>query len=229
MLAEAAHAILSLWGTPPAHWRDVPGAVGLWARGRRQARAWAPHVARTRAGILGQMPPARGTVMVLGSGPLFDVPLAELCAAFGRVVLVDRAHPHSARRHVPPNTTFLWRDLMAGLDGLPSADWVISVNLLSQLAHGAPDGEERAAIDRHLDALAGLASRVTLVSDFAYRIEDVNGRVVETVDLLYGRRLPPPAAEWEWEVAPFGEEGLKTRRVHAVGVWPDWTATAAGR
>jgi hypothetical protein len=229
MLAEALHTLLSLPGTPAGYRRYVPGAVGLWARGRRQAKVWAPHLERTRAAILKAMPEGRRMVVVLGSGPLFDVPLSELCAAFRHVLLVDLVHLWSARRHAPANAAFLSLDLSAGLNGMPPADWVISVNLLSQLAHGAPDGEERAVVDRHLGDLARLDAKVTLVTDTSYRVLDRPGHIVETVDLLYGRTLPPPAARWEWEVAPFGEEHADRRRIHEVGVWPDWTAVAQGR
>lgn len=227
MIAEAVHLLLSLPGAPPAHWRYLSEAVGLWARGKRQeARAWAPHVARTRAAILDAMPKARGRVVVLGSGPLFDVPLGELAAAFDEIVLVDRVHLLSARRQRRPNVQLLWRDLSDGLEAVPPADWTISLNLLSQMALGAADGDEPRVIETHLRDLAARAGRTTLITDTGYRVLDRSGIVVETFDLMFGVALPPPVSSWDWEVAPFGEQPVDLRAIHTVGLWPDWTAAS---
>lgn len=220
MLVEFAHTLASLPGTPRGYWRDVPKAVGLWSRGRRQARSWAPHLERTRAEIIAGMPAGGGTAMVLGSGPLFDVPAKEISERY-RMVLVDRAHLYSARRQAP-GAAFLWRDLTDGLAGLPAVDWVVSVNILSQLAHGAPEWRESAVIGTHLKALSGLPCPVTLITDISYERRDRRGRVVESFDLLYGRTLPEPDATWTWEVAPFGEEEADVRRVHTVAAFRNW-------
>ncbi|HHY48930.1 MAG TPA: hypothetical protein GYA10_04200, partial [Alphaproteobacteria bacterium] len=94
MLAEALVCLWSLPGTPAGFRRYLPEAVGLWARGRRQAAAWAPHLARTRETIertIETIAPRR-MVAVLGSGPLFDVPLEALARSFAKVRLIDRAH-----------------------------------------------------------------------------------------------------------------------------------------
>src|SRR5690349_4903760 len=104
MLIEAAVYLLSFPATPAAFRRHIGEAVGLWARGRRQRAAWHDHLARTRAAIEGPM--ARltkgGTAVVLGSGPLFDVPLDALARHFKSVVLVDRAHLAGTRRLARP-------------------------------------------------------------------------------------------------------------------------------
>ena len=78
----------------PRYLRDmgyVRGLKRLDARGRRCEAAWAPHVVRSRSLILeaadrcGQS----GKALVLGSGPLFDVPVKELSERFREVVLVE--------------------------------------------------------------------------------------------------------------------------------------------
>lgn len=236
MLLEFAHYLASIPGTPPAFRPHLRGAIGLWARGRRQSAAWAPHVQTTRRLIAATIPalPSHRTVVVLGSGPLFDVPLETLAGAFQSVILVDQAHPASARwrAHSRPNVHFLWRDLsvaspLAFLKAIPDLDWVISVNLVSQLALGAPAGGERAVIDAHLDALAALPCQATLATDLDYQCITHTGEVTEDVDLLHGRAMPSGTAQWHWDVAPFGEEDLETRRTHRVTFYPDWTA--AGR
>jgi hypothetical protein len=104
---------------------------------------------------------------------------------------------------------------------------VISVNLLSQLARAAPEGDERPTIDRHLDGLATLPARITLVTDTRYRVLDRAGTVLEDTDLTHGRVLPKTDDTWLWEVAPLGEESPGTRRVHLVAAYPDWHAAAA--
>ena len=105
---------------------------------------------------------------------------------------------------------------------------MISVNLLSQIAHAAREGDEGAAVDRHLIGLDALPVPVTLVTDTSYRLLDRASAPIETFDLLYGRPLPATPHTWQWEVAPFGEEPTDTRRIHDVTAFPDWQAARAG-
>ena len=155
MLAELFVHAASYRQTPPAFRPCLGEAVEHWGRGERQARAWAPHLANSRGLIdtsiddLAQ----RRTVVVLGSGPLFDVPLESLARTFRCVVLVDRAHLSTiAPRIAPyPNVRREWRDLsadrvaepLAFLAEIPDLDWVISVCLVSQLARAAPERRRR--------------------------------------------------------------------------------------
>mgnify|MGYP000919478531 CR=1 FL=1 len=133
-------------------------SVAIAFRHRRCARAWTPHLERCQALVLASARacPGRDRAVVLGSGPLLDVPLAELSGLFGRVVLADAVHPRPARRAAAalPNVellefdaTGLHRDLAglcrAGRGPLPSPgppalpgprpDFLVSLNLLSQL------------------------------------------------------------------------------------------------
>lgn len=238
MLAESLVYALSFPATPKSFRPRLAEAVGLWARGQRQFEAWAPHVARTRGLIdtaIDQMAPRR-TVAVLGSGPLFDVPLETLARTFDVVLLIDQAHLATTSRRVQryANVRRQWHDLSAATNpdhlkfvgSISDLDWVISVNLLSQLGRGAPEGEERAVIDAHLAALAALPCRATLVTDFCYRLYDRRESVRERFDLLHGRTMPPFDQHWTWEVAPFGEESAETRRLHSVAAWLDWRKSA---
>lgn len=238
MLAESYVWLMSLAATPPGFRRHLAEAVGLWGRGRRQAKAWVPHISQARGIIdtaIDDMA-RRGSVAVLGSGPLFDVPLESLARTFREVHLVDRAHLWTIRGRIEryPNVRLHWRDLSAAtqpdplalVSEIPDLDWVISANLLSQLAHAAPPGTERSVIDAHLEALASLPCRATLITDLNYRLVDNAGEVTEEGDLMYGRDLPEPDASWKWEVAPFGEEAADTRRVHRVAAWLDWRHAA---
>jgi len=233
MLAELFVYAASYRPTPPVFRPHLGEAVGLWARGQRQTRAWAPHLANSRGLIdtsiddLG----ARRTVVVLGSGPLFDLPVESLARTFKRVILVDRIHLSTIAQRVGryANVERQWRDLstrtnpaaLAFLDTIEDLDWVISLSLVSQLARAAP-GAERLVVDGHLDRLAGLRCPATLITDLDYRVFNRHGVMLDTADLLHGRPVPRSGLRWKWEVAPFGEEGRHTRRVHSMAAWPDW-------
>ena len=233
MLAESLVYARSYWRTPPAFRRHLAGSIGLWARGMRQYRAWTPHLNKTLAVLDTTIDDiaSRRTVAVLGSGPLFDVPIESLARTFERVLLIDLAHLATADKRIRRyrNIERVWRDLappgdrrpLAFLEDIPRLDWVISVNLLSQIGQVAPEGQERAAIDAHVDGLARLQMPVTLVSDVDYRVFDRAGTLLEDVDLLHGRILPRPEGRWLWEVAPFGEEAPDARRIHTVVAFPD--------
>ena len=236
MIAESLVYARSFRRTPKAFRRHLVDAVGLWARGERQLRAWTPHLNRTLAVIDTTLDDiaSRRTVAVLGAGPLFDVPLEALARNFERVLLIDLAHLSTTDARVEryPNVERIWRDLapegekqpLTFLADIPNLDWVISVNLLSQIGRAAPEGQERAAIDAHLDGLTALPMPVSLVTDIDYRVLDRAGTLLEEFDMLHGRVLPRPENRWPWDVAPFGEEAPDTRRVHSVVAFPDWHA-----
>jgi hypothetical protein len=239
MLAEAIVYLRSLGRTPPGFRRYLPEAIGLWGRGVRQSSTWTPHIGETRGlldTLIDEIKPRR-TVAVLGSGPLFDVPLESLARTFETVLLVDRAHLATidARTRRYSNVELEWRDLSSAttpaplsfLAGLAGLDWVISVNLVSQLARAAPEGEERRVVEDHLSALAALPCPATLITDVEYRIVDRAGLLREHADMLYAREMPRPDLSWKWEVAPFGEESQETRRVHQVCAWLDWRMAGA--
>lgn len=240
-LAQNLIYLRSYRRTPAAFRPYLIDAIGLWARGQRQFRAWTPHLNKTLAVLDTTIDDiaSRRTVAVLGSGPLFDVPVESLARTFDRVLLIDLAHlstiDHRVGRY--PNVQRVWRDLapvgephpLAFLRDVPGLDWVISVNLLSQIARAAPDGAERAAIDAHLDGLVALDVPVTLITDVDYRVFDSAGALLEDVDLMHGRLLPLPDSRWLWEVAPFGEEARDNRRIHTVHAYADWQAAQRRR
>lgn len=234
MLAELLVYAASYRATPAAFRPHLGEAIGLWARGQRQTRAWAPHLANSRGLIDTTIDDleTRRTVVVLGSGSLFDVPVESLARTFRRVILVDRIHLSTIRQRVDryDNVSCAWRDLspehdphpLGFLDKIDELDWVISMSLVSQLARAAPEGEQRRVVDGHLDKLAALPCPVTLVTDLDYRVFNRHGVVLDSADLLHGRPVPRSGLRWKWEVAPFGEESRTTRRVHSVAAWPDW-------
>lgn len=84
--------------------------IATQARYRRCKAAWRPHLDNTKATILESAAAARGNscAVILGSGSLLDVPLAELSQGFKEVILVDILHlPWVKRRGLRyPNVRF---------------------------------------------------------------------------------------------------------------------------
>jgi len=219
------------------------GAVRLWSRAKRQRKAWAPHTARTRDEVLVGIGACkqRRTALILGSGVLSDVPVAELSAAFERVVLADIVHLPTikwrARRF--PNVALATVDLTGVGQALaasvnkpwpspcsvyghddPTVDYVVSLNLVSQLPltpcdrvegalgleEGAADDYGRAIVAAHFAHLRGFrGGRVLVIGDRQRVYRDRDDRIFETEDALFGMPIPAPDAEWEWDVAPLGE------------------------
>jgi hypothetical protein len=228
MIADVLFQLRSRAATPAPFRRHLADAFAYWQRGTRLALTWAPHLANCRTLIDPTIDDiaSRRTVVVLGSGPLFEIPLEALARNFGRVLIVDRVHlagiDQRIRRY--PNVERIWRDIggtdrpLDFLDDVIGLDWVISANVLSDL--GREQG--RVAIEAHLEGLRALPCPVTLVTDIDYRCFDRAGTLVENVDLMQGVKLPVPELNWIWEAAPFGEDGPDRRRVHSVAAWADW-------
>lgn len=248
MIAEALQQIATLPLTGKPFRRFVRSSVGLWSRAGRCRAAWSAHEMRSQKAVLDAIADLkqRRTAVILGSGLLRDVPIAELAEAFDTVVLVDLVHLASVRlwlrAHRLGNVRLIERDLsgyealVAGqaLDPLgflrqvPYLDFVVSANLLSQIGRGVqrrlaeePAGRMPAdaaarLVAAHLDGLASLPCRTCLVTDIAYAVIDRTGRTHETADLLLG--IAPPAAvdRWTWPVAPLGEESRDYQIVHDV-------------
>ncbi|MCM0020205.1 MAG: hypothetical protein NBV67_09450 [Tagaea sp.] len=228
-------------------WADAlgyrEGAVRLWSRAGRCARAWRPHLERSRAEILAgaEACARRRTALILGSGVLADVPLRELARLFEKIVLVDVVHVPMVRWRAKRlgNVVCATVDLSGVAAGLArsaerpwpvpgsryglddrTVDFVVSLNLVSQLplgpcdrvetklglAEGAADPYGRAIVEAHLAHLSGFDARVLVLGDRARLFLDRTGRVFDRDDPLYGAALPPIDAEWDWDVAPLGEQ-----------------------
>lgn len=138
-------------------------AAAIAGRHARCRNAWHSHLQHSRQAILAAAARCnpRRYALILGSGHLLDIPLAELAAAFREVLLVDLVHPRPARRLARryPNVRWIEHDLSECLDALlalgknadglaiaalgqrtparfldqPGIDLVVSANLLSQL------------------------------------------------------------------------------------------------
>jgi hypothetical protein len=143
-------------------------------RSKRNHEAWQPHLENTRRFVLSaaQECADRNRAVILGSGLLLDVPLAELSALFRDVVLMDVVCLPETRKQIKqyPNVRFIEHDATgvavklyllsrSGTSALPepvslasayeNASFVVSLNILSQL-WVVP----RAFIGRHFCAIA---------------------------------------------------------------------------
>ncbi len=128
-------------------------------RSRQNREAWQPHLDRTRGFVLSAAGKCRnrGRAVVLGSGLLLDVPLAELLSMFREVILIDIVFLPEARKGIKRygnvrlirlDVTNLAkrlyegigqgvRDLPQAVPAVPEIDentgLVVSLNILSQL------------------------------------------------------------------------------------------------
>jgi len=135
-------------------------SIALRGRYKRRKNSWQPHLDSTKAYISEVIRSCRkrGKVIVLGSGLLLDLPVAELSAAFDEVVLVDIVHLNEVRKQTGnyPNVRLiqaditgiaaeLFKKIIRGIAELPQGcpnipsidektDLVISLNIISQLA-----------------------------------------------------------------------------------------------
>jgi hypothetical protein len=134
-------------------------AIEMRGRSQRRQAAWQPHLDNTLRFVLSSAEKcrSRNKAVILGSGLLLDVPLAELSSLFRDVVLLDVVCLPEVRRKVMDhrNTVFVEHDVtnvsellyqngQSNISELPEpasslpgachdAGLVISLNILSQL------------------------------------------------------------------------------------------------
>lgn len=193
--------------------------------------------------------PSRDRAVLLGAGLLRDVPLSELLALYREVVLADIAfHPEAraAQRDSAGRVQLVSIDMSSSLEALVAqpncvpvpehrndsplralcgdAEWVASVNLLTQLPllpcawmrrHGQDEDRietfANAVMHQHLQLLTHLPGTVCIVTEREDQVLDGQGEVVERVSrskLLADHLATPPwrsLENWTWQVNPRGE------------------------
>jgi hypothetical protein len=133
----------------------VYASVALQARFSRCKNAWENHNQNCHLAIINALPKQTaiaGSVLVVGSGPLYEVPLKELLSRYKRIVLLDVVHPRAVQRLAKhePRIELLTCDI-TGFAAVSNAeekvrnlkfsppeiaqrfDLIISANILSQL------------------------------------------------------------------------------------------------
>lgn len=128
-------------------------SIALLFREKRCQKSWGPHRTQCKVFISEHLNLAahQDSVLVLGSGPLHEIPIALLSQSFKRVVLVDIVHLKETKEEVAhlKNVEFIEHDITEVesivrlkkelLKKSPQAflneDWglVLSVNVMSQL------------------------------------------------------------------------------------------------
>ena len=128
-------------------------SIALNAREKRCHLAWKSHRAHCKNFIIEHLSIARHfeSVLVLGTGPLHEIPIEELARTFKKVVLVDIVHLKSTKKSIAhlKNVEFLEHEISEIecvlkeekkiIEKIPTSflctDWglVLSVNLMSQL------------------------------------------------------------------------------------------------
>jgi hypothetical protein len=128
-------------------------SISLLSREERCKKAWFPHRTKCKEFITSHLQSAIHfrSVLVLGSGPLHEIPIEELSRKFNKVVLVDIVHLKSTKNSVKHlhNIEFVEHEiseiehilkkdkkLIEKIpDSFKDTDWglVLSVNVMSQL------------------------------------------------------------------------------------------------
>lgn len=132
----------------------VYASVALEARFSRCQTSWKNHLEKCRDVIRINVPVDCQNVLVVGSGPLLEVPVTELLQSCQKLYLLDVVHPRSVQKWARRNSRV--QLLTADVTGfsqihedekairqlkfqppalaLPHVDYVVSANLLSQLS-----------------------------------------------------------------------------------------------
>lgn len=212
---------------------------GLITRYFSESEHWHSHLQNSKDFILKSLAGfEKKSVMLLGSGWLLDVPVDELSEHFQTVVLVDIAHPNQILHTYGkrPNLFFeisdisgvlgsirneslystkdicndLKRDFHFDLYEKYNPDMVISLNLLSQIAHFPVQyaidrmdiDNERAEIIRrciqqlHIDHLP--EGKSLIITDYHEYVYDMKDNLIEERPRL-SVKLPESISEWTWD------------------------------
>ncbi len=145
-------------GKVAREWGYAYQNVSLKFRSKRCSAAWQGHLGQCHMLVRQELQRVKPkTIMVIGSGLLLEIPIAELLAKAEKIYLVDLVHDRNiralAKRHpqielVEKDVSCLLQNLKKGQGpfqlknipwehlsswDLPKVDWVISANLLSQI------------------------------------------------------------------------------------------------
>ena len=239
MIGEA----ITYWRTDAALWSTKADLrydlVGLYYRYKRNKTTWQAHYDQVRALLQHHLQgygQSRG--LVLGAGTTLDLPLEWMQQQQMRVDLVDVGRLPLARKRTAQGH-FQWHfiDLSGRLDAQGRLkttygihwpldwdyDWVISLNIIGQLAlkpwylytrgKDYPEDIEQAFFHQimqgHWDFLHQfLQAEVFLVADIERQILEGNPKQysIEAYDPWLGLEIKPQFDQaWLWEMAPWGE------------------------
>ena len=211
MIAELLERLLTRCPRPVVEMGYLHELIGIRRAFRHRRAAWLPHFERVRKVILAatQRCSQKRKAVILGSGWLNDVPLAELAAEFREVILVDVLHPCATRSQARrwPNVHLLAADVTGSMDALHQAgktggplptprpelfladaelDFTVSVMLLSQL-HCVPEEYLRDAGYHASDEIARFSHALTAAHlEHLHRLPGVVTLLTDVEDVVVG-------------------------------------------
>lgn len=159
MLSDLITSLTTPCSPAIRHLGYLTEAIDMRGRARRNTSAWQTHLDNTRSFVLSSAEKCqnRSRIIILGSGLLLDVPLAELASLFREVILMDVVCLPGIRKQIKAcnNVSFIECDVtnttgqlyQNGLKGIPElpesvpllpgigrdCGLVVSLNILSQL------------------------------------------------------------------------------------------------
>ncbi len=240
-------------------WGHLKQSIALRARATRQKDNWKSHLENCHQLVerfLEEKRASAKSIMILGSGHLFDIPQSifdqQKNPQFQKIYLVDLVHPLEIRKRAQsdPRIELLEGDLAGGMPesflvadlkkyfknlaplDLPSADLVISANLMSQLPLPAVQSAEkwlkhanskddfetlRSLIEeqmsqyhwQQLELFSRRGSSVLFWTDFEKHFYDANGEKILQESSLGNFVIPNLAGSWFWDIAPVPEISKK--------------------
>lgn len=249
--------LIRSWRTPASKAARELGylyeSIAMQERYRRRQKSWQSHIDKCYEITIREALPysdkGQGTLLILGSGPLNEVPLTELCEIFGTIHLADIVHPREVRKKWGKHHKVELHDIdLTGVaekmrlyssgklpspvpPELPHADFILSANCLSQLALKPRERAEGHASAQELDDFceALSASHIEqikksgvphlIIADFETDILDEDGQVLERTQPFVELNSLHLIEQWSWSVAPKGEYHRKNSVRMTVGAF----------
>jgi len=240
-------------------------AAALEVRHRRCRAAWQSHLDATRAVLVAAANRCDGPTRVawiVGGGIAHDLPLTELLAIFQHIVLIDIVFARSTRRLAsswPGRVTCCYWDVTGCVDWLarqrrippaeiftapkmpehmPKADWLASVNCLTQLPllpigwlqhQGADERSSEAfgrlLVKKHLAWLRAWGVPYCLISEVSDSRHGADGTLIEHTDyrplLEDFMQSAALTAQWSWTLHPPGELPAGAWETRQIEAWED--------
>jgi hypothetical protein len=207
--------LIQYWMTPASPQARQSGylyeSIAFESRARRLGHAWKSHWQTCHelvSEFMDQHSEAR-SLIVYGSGSLFEIPRSRLVQQLDHLILVDQVFPRSVRSWVRAQNEnlkveLIEADLAQGFPKHCQAELAISANLLSQLT--LPHTERAEEIEwQHLDSLRQLKTPVLLWTDTKRFFHDRSTGENVQQECTVQRPLLQSHREWIWNLAPAPE------------------------
>lgn len=186
-------------------------AMAFQAKAKRNRKAWQSHWDNCHQQVndfVSRHPSAK-SLMILGSGCLFEIPKELVAQKIETLILVDQVFPLKVRKWAKKQKIkiqLIELDITQGLPKGLTADLILSSNLLSQLTLVEQTEDKKKEIEqRHLRDLQNLKRPCLLWTDVqrVYKHKKTD-QVVETEKTVFSQ-LPDAQKSWSWQISPAPE------------------------